>query len=157
MASRRRAADPDQPSLWDWEPTRVVRRFAAELIRAAGLAAKLCRGLKLTLEESGLSRAEVAARMSAYLGETVSEPMLNAYVSEARDAHVINVVRFVAFLAVTQDHRALNALLDDLGLVAIEKRYLPWIEVGMLREQRERLDRDIDFARRRAALGVARD
>lgn len=146
-----------QPSLLDWRPDKVVRRFATELVRAASMAAKLCRGLKVTLEECGLSRAQVAERMSAYLGETVTEPILNAYVSQARSTHIINAVRFVALIAATGDHRALNALLDELGLVVIDKKYLPWIEVGMLREQREKLDRDIDFARRRAAQGVSRD
>jgi hypothetical protein len=155
--TRRRLPDPDQPSLLDWQPTKVVRRFAADLIRAASLGAKLCRGLKLTLKECGMSRAQVAERMSAYLGETIQESTLNSYVSEAMDERVINTVRFIAFLAVTGDHRALNALLDDLGLVVIERKYLPWIEVGMLREKEDRLKRDIDYARRRAALGVTRD
>ncbi|MGK9234810.1 DNA transposition protein [Inquilinus limosus] len=149
--------DPNQPSLLDWRPAEVVRRFASDLIRSASLAARLCRGLKLALADSEMSRSEVAARMSDYLGETVSEAMLNAYVSEARGQHVINAVRLVSFLAVTQDPRPLNALLDELGWVVIDKKWLPWIEVGMLREQREKLDRDIDFARRRAALGLSRD
>ncbi|WP_138891117.1 DNA transposition protein [Mycobacterium sp. KBS0706] len=141
----------------DWRPAEVVRRFAADLIRSASLAARLCRGLKLALADSEMSRADVASRMSDYLGETVTEAMLNAYVSEARGQHVINAVRLLSFLAVTQDPRPLNALLDEMGWVVIDKKYLPWIEVGMLREQRERLDRDIDFARRRAALGISRD
>lgn len=157
MKRRRAAPDPSQLSLLEWQPARVVQRFAAEMVRAASLAARLCRGLKLSLADSQMSRSDVAAQMSDYLGETVTEAMLNAYVSEARNAHVINAVRFVAFLSVTQDPRPLNALLEDLGWVVIDKKYLPWIEVGMLREQRERLDRDIDFARRRAAQGVSRD
>ncbi|WP_026872651.1 hypothetical protein [Inquilinus limosus] len=157
MSRRRASTDPNQPSLLDWRPAEVVRRFASDLIRSASLAARLCRGLKLALADSEMSRAEVAARMSDYLGETVSEAMLNAYVSEARGQHVINAVRLVSFLAVTQDPRPLNALLDELGWVVIDKKWLPWIEVGMLREQREKLDRDIDFARRRAALGLSRD
>lgn len=157
MKRRSHAPDPCQLSLLEWQPAKVVRQFAADLVRAASLAARLCRTLKLSLADSQMSRAEVAAQMSDYLGETVTEPMLNAYVSEARNAHVINAVRFIALLAVTQDPRPLNALLDELGWAVIDKKYLPWIEVGMLREQRERLDRDIDFARRRAALGVSRD
>jgi hypothetical protein len=157
MSRRRTLLDVDQPSLLDWRPAEVVRRFAADLIRAASLAARLCRGLKLALADSDMSRAEVAAKMSEYLGETISEAALNSYVSEARDQHVINAVRLLSFLAVTQDPRPLNALLDDLGWVVIDKKYLPWIEVGMLREQREKLDRDIDFARRRAGLGLLRD
>jgi hypothetical protein len=155
--TRRRIPDPDQPSLLDWQPAKVVRRFAADLIRAASLGAKLCRGLKQSLRECGMTRSQVAERMSAYLGETITEPMLNSYVSEAMDAHVVNTVRFVGFLAVTGDPRPLNALLEDLGLVVIERRYLPWIEVGMLREKEDKLKRDIDYARRRAALGLARD
>jgi hypothetical protein len=154
---RRPVPDPAQPNLLEWQPSRVVRRFAAELIRAASLASRLCRAQKLTLKECGQSRDKVAAGMSAYLGETITEAMLNSYVSESMDAHVVNTVRFIAFIAVTGDHRPLNALLDELNLVVIDKKYLPWIEVGMLREQQEKLNRDVDFARRRAVQGVTRD
>jgi hypothetical protein len=155
--SRRRIPDPDQPGLLEWQPAKVVRRFAAELIRAASLAARLCRAQKLTLKDCGMSRAKVAERMSDYLGETITEAMLNSYVSESMDAHVVNTVRFIALVAVTGDPRPLNALLEELGLVVIERKWLPWIDVGMLSEQQDKLKRDIDFARRRAVQGVARD
>jgi len=154
---RRRPTDPAQMDLLAWQPEKVVRRFAAEMIRAASQAARLCRGLKVSLKECGMTRAQVAERMGAYLGEPVSEDVLNAYVGEAKAKHIINAVRLVAFIAATGDHRPLNALLDDLGLVVVEKRYLPWIEVGILREKRERIDRDIDFARRRATQGMLHD
>ncbi|MGO1078294.1 DNA transposition protein [Inquilinus sp. CA228] len=153
----RRVSDPGQPSLLEWQPAKVVKRFAAELIRAASLRAKLCRGLKLTLKECGMTRAEVAKGMSDYLGETITPGALNTYVSESMDDRIVNAVRFIAFVAVTGDPRPLNALLEELGLVVIERKYLPWIEVGMLREQQDKLGRDIDSARRRATSGVARD
>lgn len=150
---RRPPPTQDQPSLLEWQPAKVVKRFAAELIRAASLRAKLCRSLKLTLQECGMTRAQVAKGMSDYLGETITPGALNTYVSESMDDRIVNAVRFVAIVAVTGDPRPLNALLEDLGLVVIERRYLPWIEVGMLDEQRKQLDREMDSARQRAKAG----
>ncbi|WP_395672022.1 DNA transposition protein [Inquilinus sp.] len=149
----RRIPDPDQPNLLEWQPAKVVKRFAAELIRAASMRAKLCRSLKLTLKECGMTRAEVAKGMSDYLGETITPGALNQYISESMDDRIVNAVRFISIVAVTGDHRPLNALLDDLGLVVIEKKYLHWIDVGMLDEQRKQLDRAYDSARQRAKAG----
>lgn len=94
--------------------------------------------------------------MSDFLGEDVSIDMLNAYTAESKP-HIVNAVRLVAFIAATRDHRALNALLDELGLVVIEKRYLPLIDLAIAREERDIADRKVASARRRAQQGRHHD
>ncbi len=40
------------------------------------------------------------------------------------------------------------------GHAVIDEAFLPWVEVGRLAEQRERLDKAYDTARRAARTGV---
>jgi len=71
--------------------------------------------------------------MSAYLGEDVSENMLNAYASEARDEHIISLVRLIALIHATRDRRPLELIASMFGWAVIERRHLPAIGVELLR------------------------
>jgi hypothetical protein len=100
-----------------------------------------------------MPRAEVATRMSEFLGEPVSEHMLNAYASQAREGHKISAARLMALLHVTGDIRLLQVLADPFGWSVIESRYLPLIELAVLREQEDEAQRRIKSARARARAG----
>lgn len=146
----RRRPHPDQIDLLAWEPSEPVKAFAPETIRAASLAARYAKGLSAAMRQCGRSRAQLANRMSDYLGETISENVLNAYASEARGDHVINIVRFSGLMEATGDQqRLLQMLAEPFGLVVINKEYLDDIEAAELVEARDEITRRLDAVRRR--------
>src|SRR5690554_6135256 len=86
-----------------WQPPQQVKAFAPEKVRAATLRAAVAKGLSLALKEFGKSREQIAEEASEYLGEAISKNVLDAYASEAREDHVINVVRFLSVVHATRD------------------------------------------------------
>ena len=52
----------------------------------------------------------------------------------------------MALFSVTADVRLINALLEESGVIAVDKKYEALIFREMAKEQRERLDRDIAAA-----------
>jgi len=145
MAPRR--PQPVQPSLLDWAPTAPYPDAA---VRAATMAGRLSRAVAQTLKDCGLPRPEVAKRMSAYLGETVSVSMLDAYASQAREDHNISAVRFQALYHATEDRRLLELLVEPFGLAVVTREQLDYLELGRIAEQMDALKRERDQLRYRA-------
>lgn len=143
----RRAA---QPSLLDWVPPETVKAFPPELVRGATLAARLARAVSVALQQCKRPRAAIAADMSSYLGEKVTENMLNAYASPARDQHTISLLRFQALIHATGDRRLLEMVAEDFDWAVIERKYLPNIELALARERKDEMDRELEAIRRRA-------
>jgi len=125
----------------DCEPRPVVARYAEDHVRAATLSARIARAVTAALKSYDGEREHVAAEMSAYLGERVTENMLNQYASQANVQHAIPVHRLIALAVVTGDARLINALLFDTGLVAVEAKYEALIERERTKEQIEKLQR----------------
>ena len=147
-----RARCSSTADLLTWTPPAPEVRFDDPVItRAATRYAQLCRAMSAVLtdvrEKKGLSRDEVAARMSVYLGEEYTEARLNADTAESKETHIINPIRLEAFCDATGDSRVWSLLLEPLGLAVIERRYLPCIDAAVLAEKAE------DIA---AALKVAK-
>lgn len=130
-----RQTDERTLDLLSWQPPEPVAAFAPEQVRAASLKAALAKGVSLALKECGLDREAAAEAISDFLGERVSKDMLDAYASEAREDHVINVVRFQGLLHATGDRRLLQMLAEPMGWAVIDKRYLPAIESALLDEK----------------------
>lgn len=130
-----RAAHPDQMDLLAWQQPEVVRAFAPEMVRGATFAARIARAVSVAMQECEVPRAEIAARMSAYLGQKISLAMLNAYASAARDDHTISLPRFMALLHATGDQRLLELLAEPFGLAVIERKHLPLIEMALVSER----------------------
>lgn len=145
MTRRRPASHPD---LFEWQPPKVVKAFAPEKVRAASLAASLSKAVSASLKECGKSRGQVAAEMARYLGEGVSEDMLDKYASEAAESHIINVVRFIGLIAATKDRRLLELIASAFDWAVIERKYLPAIEYAGLLERKAEIDRATDALRR---------
>jgi hypothetical protein len=139
-----------QRDLLDWVPPEPVVRFDERTVRAATVAGKLCRGISQALKDCGRSRADVAKAVTEFLGEDMSTNMLNAYASEARDDHVINVVRFIGLIHATGDRRLLELIADMFGWIVMERKYLPLIELASLREKEDEISRQRDMLRRQA-------
>lgn len=142
--------------LLSWEPPVVEHRFEDPAItRCATLNGQLCRAMRATLDncrEAGLDRAAVAERMTEFLGETYSVDRLNADVAEAKETHVINGVRLMAFIHATRDPRILSLIAEPLGLAVVERRWLPAIDAAIL----EQHEAEIAERRKRAQAQVRR-
>jgi hypothetical protein len=144
-----------QMDLLSWQPPAPVARFEPDRVRAASLPAKITRLVAEVLREqkaAGRERDQVAEAMSAYLGEAVSLNVLNSYASEAREEHIINLPRFIALLAVTQDKRPLHELAALFGWAVIDRKFLPVIELAALREHQDDVKRRTDALRHQARL-----
>lgn len=142
MTKRRR--DTATPDLFrDYVVPDVVERFEPERMRAATVAMRLARAISEALKASGRSRAEIAAEMSDYLGDTVTEQMLHQYAAPSNERHTIPAHRLLALYSVTGDARLINAVLAGSGLIAVADKYEVLIRRELAKEARERLDREI--------------
>lgn len=151
MSRRRR--DPLTGDLFTSAPAEPVRRFEPERVRAATISGTVSRAIAQALRECPLDRAEIARRMSTFLGEQVSKTMLDAYASQARDEHRINVPRLLALVHATGDLRLLQVMAEPFGCSVIENKWLRWIKVGQLAETRDKVNREYELARRGAHRG----
>ena len=124
--------------------------FEEREVSGATLAARISRAVTVALRDGGKPRAQVARAMSAFLGETVSPAMLDAYASVAREGHRISLPRFLALIHATGDRRLLEMLAAPQGWAVIERRHLPLIEVAQIREQEDALRRHREILMRQA-------
>ncbi|MCX5497291.1 DNA transposition protein [Kaistia dalseonensis] len=143
----------DQMDLLDWRPASPVAAYVPERVKASTVARMLSKAVSETLKACGRSRADVAKAMTDYLGEAVTENVLNAYASESRDDLIISITRLDALLGVTKDRRLLELLAARHGWAVIERRHLPAIEMAELLETRAEMDRAIEFQRRLLKAG----
>ncbi len=145
----RRRSCPNTANLFEWQPPEPVRAFAPDAIRAATLAARYAKGISAAMKQCGRSRSQLAERVSNFLGEKISEPMLDKYASEAAEDHIINIVRFTGLAEATGDQqRLLQMLADPFDLIVIDRKYLPAIRYAQKMERRTEIDKDIEFERR---------
>lgn len=146
-------APAQQLDLLDWTPPPATVRFDDAVVRAATIQARISRAISVALKDAGVDRAEIARRMTAFLGETVPVNMLNAYASQAREDHVISVPRFLALMAATGDRRLLQLLAEDMGWAVVEKRHLPMIELAEVQEKLAELEAHRAALKRRVKAG----
>ena len=131
--------DPRQQTLLDWTPPAPVPRFEEAKIRAQTIGDRIARAVSEAMKESGASREVLAEKMGGFLGETVPKNMLDAYASQSRAEHVINLVRFVALLHATGDQRLLNAIAEMFGWAVIEQKFVPLITATILHAKEDEL------------------
>jgi hypothetical protein len=134
--------------LLSWQPPEPQVSFPREQIRAHTINATFARAISRALKDCSKHRSEIANAMSVYLGENVTENMLNAYASEARDNHKINMPRFMALVHATEDYRLLSLLTEGFEFAVIPKKYLPLIEQALLDDKIEELTRARKIAKR---------
>jgi hypothetical protein len=134
----------------DWQPPEVVHRFDDHMVRAANLKNKISLAVAETLKGSELTREAISDAMVDWLGEGMSKNLLDAYASQAREEHVISLLRLIALIHATGDLRILQMIAELFDHSVVDDRYLPWIEVGQLAERKDEFDRAFDAARRHA-------
>lgn len=142
--------------LLNWEPPQTSASFPEEQVRAASLRAQISKAVALALKDCGKNRDEVAKEIGEYLGEACSKNILDAYASESREDHVINVVRFMALIHATGDVRLLQMLAAPFGWAVVDERYLPAIEEAATGAQIEALQAEIDKLAKRQQLARKR-
>lgn len=139
--------------MFSWQPPEVVERYEDRRILATTWRDKVARAVSETLNSCGFSREEVAERMSAELGEDISKTTLDAYASQAKEAHSIPFARVIALGIATGDCRLLQLAAEPLGRAVVEARYLGAIDEAMATEQIEKLTRIRKSGRRRWSRG----
>lgn len=125
----------------DYQPAPVVERFAPEQVQGWSMAARLAKAVSATLKEAQLPREEIARAMSELLNDKVSKATLDDYASQAKEIS-ISGVRLAALVEVTGDARALNALLENSGLIVVPQKYEALLRREKARELRERAERE---------------
>ena len=148
--------DRDTLDIFAWTPPSVAIGSARDetLTRAAHLTNAIARAVSLTLRETDRPQAEIAAAMSAYLGTTISENMVNAYASEGRADHKISLERAFALVHATGDPRLFAITLKAFGFAVIPARFLAAVEEAMCAETIDRATQQMKAARRRWKGGV---
>lgn len=143
----KRRRDVQTPDLFkDYQPPVVVARFAPERVKAVRASARIKRAVAEAIKDCGHGRDVIAHLMSEQLGEQITPAQLDQYTSTANEKANISAHRFMALFSVTADVRLINALLEESGVIAVDKKYEALIFREMAKEQRERLDRDIAAA-----------
>jgi hypothetical protein len=134
------------PDLFAWQPPKVAVGFGEGALAGNELGSKISRAVKLALEASEMSRAQIAERMSEELGRSVSIDMLDKYASEAAEGHKITLERFIALITATECLDLVGFVAGLFGLVAVPDRYASLIELHLIEEH------EAELARRKEAV-----
>lgn len=130
-------------------PEEVAARIDPDVSKGGTLDVKIARVLAHAMGQCGKSRSEIADEMSAWLGQRVTENMLDCYASPARRDHRITLERFIALIDVTGCYDLLAFVCDFSGFVAVPEAYSEIIEIW-------RDDREIEERTRRRDARLAR-
>lgn len=150
-----RNRDPLTKDLFSWEPPKVAVGYSADVIGRGRLDNKIARLVAQSLREAredGKSRADVAREISAFLGRSVSEAMLNKWAAEGAEEHRIPLDAFVGLVHATGARDLLGFVPGEFGLTVIENEYAELIEERLLDDHIEEMQarRQVLSARRKA-------
>lgn len=137
-----RHRDPLTKDLFSWHPPKVAVGYSADVIGRGPLDNRIARLIGQALRDardSGLSRAQVAARMAVFLRRPVSEAMLNKWSSEGSEDHRIPLDAFVALVEATGARDLLGFVPGEFGLTVIEAEYANLIEERLLEDHIEEM------------------
>lgn len=138
----KRYRDPLTKDLFAWEPPQIGLGYGAEVTGRGALDHKIARLIGHALREAredGLARAEVARRMTAWLGRPISEAMLNKWSSEGSEDHRIPLDAFIGLVHATGARDLLGFAPAEFGLTVIETEYADLIEERLLDEHIEEM------------------
>ncbi len=147
--SRRR--DTITPDLFAWSPPKVSAGYGEDVTGRGALDNRISRTISRAMKdakERGLGRADIARRMTEFLGRPITEDMLNKWASEAADSNRISLDAFIALIDATGAHDLMGLVTSGFGFVAVPEKYSDLIELHLI-EEHER-----DVVARRQALEV---
>lgn len=137
-----RYRDPLTKDLFSWQPPKVGVGYSADVIGRGRLDARIARLIAQALRDArddGLSRADVARRMTAFLGRAISEAMLNKWSSEGSEDHRIPLDAFIGLVHATDATDLLGFVPGEFGLTVIESEYAELIEERLLDDHIEEM------------------
>lgn len=137
-------ADRRTQDLLSWEPPPLVQAFSPTQVRAATRRAAHSKSVATVLRDCDQPREAVAEAMAAYLEEPIGKSALDGYASEAREDHVINVVRLEGLIHATTDIRPLQLMAEPFGYIVVPKRYQHAVSAAMKTEMARELRRRAD-------------
>lgn len=137
----RQTTDTRTLDLLAWEPPAVRVGYEPHETRGGSLDAAISRAVSLALHRCGKRRDAVANDMARELGRPVSIAMLDSWASQARSQNRIPLDAFAALVASTGQHELLGLLPQMFGFVVVPERYAEIIELHLIEEKRQELDR----------------
>jgi len=144
MTKRRKYSSPDQQTLFDIiKQSQIVTHNPGGLDIDSEFRCALSEDIKHATDGSGreISRYEVAARMSEYLGQEITASMLNNWTAEAHEKHRFPGQFLPAFIHATGgQRRAVEVISRKSGLFV-----LPGPEA--VRAKLQRIDEEINGKR----------
>lgn len=141
--------DPHAKNLTVWEPEAVTVGYGDDVAGRGALGNRIARLLSRALrdaKDAGLSRADIAQRMSEFLGRPVQVTSLDKWASEAAEEHRIPLEAFVALIHATEQYDLLGFPPSLFGFAVVPGRYVDLIELQMLQ------DHEAEVAARKSAL-----
>ncbi len=135
MKRRRFPADDRQLSLFEDAKQLYPVQTPSGAVTALDFRPRIAQAVTTALKDCGKTRGIVAAEMSALLGEPVSEHMLNAWASPARDGHDISVTRLRALVLATGQTWLLNIATEGLGVTLLAGADALYAQDGLITKQ----------------------
>lgn len=132
---KRNREDPRQLALSFDAPPRVTPTEGL----LAGLDRLVAGYVSRIVQDDPRSQAEIAAAVSAVLGEDVSAAMLYAYAAPSKDTHNISLARFFALVVATKRADALDALAIRIGCRVLEGPEYVLAQLGHVQAELRRL------------------
>lgn len=105
----------------------------------AGLESQIARAVSAILHADDRRRSLIAAEIADLLDEEVSENMLSAYASQAREGHKVPLSRFMALIAVTGRFDVLDQLVRQIGAAVLVGEEVHTARLGHIDRQIEKL------------------
>ncbi|MEC7796670.1 MAG: hypothetical protein VX755_05045 [Pseudomonadota bacterium] len=132
---KRLREDPRQMALSFDAPPRVTPTeglLAGLDTYVSGLVARI-------VQDDSRSKDEIAAAVSAVLGERVSGDMIYAYSAPGKGSHNISAARFMALILATKRSDALDALVTRIGCRVLEGDEFVLAQLGHVQAELRRL------------------
>lgn len=117
-------------------------RAPTDLLRARDFNRRIAMAMAEAIRRCPLDRAQIAREMTlqlAYDEGEVTEAMINAYTSAARETHTISLVRFLAFVRATGASWLWDVVLHDEGLEILEGSEAYLARAALMQKQGEQL------------------
>lgn len=139
MAKRSRfPVDAQQGDLFDARALYPVETPKG-VLTGSDFRVRMAQAISEACTESGKSRRRIAFEMSEILGEDISEHMINAYASAAREGHDITVTRLRALVQATAAAWLLNVATEGLGVTIMAGEDALFAQRGLILTQIEEL------------------
>ena len=136
--SRRR--DPHTRDLFA-SPEPVSVGFGPEVTGHGSLASQIARLISRATqdarEEFGISRRQLAERLTDKLGRPVSETTIEKWASESAEENRIPLDAFIVLIGETKGYEALGFIPSIYGYAVVEAKYVEIIEIQQIEDHEQ--------------------